>query len=57
MGCVHEEPGMTSLCLRMTSGTVKRGDGGVHRVVFYGDHISDVTSLGKLLGFRVVRED
>ena len=31
--------------------------GGVHRVLFYGDHISDVTNLGKLLGFRVVRED
>ena len=31
--------------------------GGVHRVLFYGDHISDVTNLGKLLGFTVVRED
>ena len=48
---------MISLCLQMTSDTVKRGDGGVHRVLFYGDHITDVTNLGKLLGFRVVRED
>jgi hypothetical protein len=31
--------------------------GGVHRVLFYGSHIADVTNLGKLLGFRVIRED
>jgi L-fucose isomerase-like protein len=31
--------------------------GGVHRVLFYGNHIEDITNLGKLLGFRVVRED
>jgi hypothetical protein len=30
--------------------------GGLHRVIFYGDHVEDMEDLGKLLGFETVIE-
>lgn len=30
--------------------------GGLHRVIFYGDHVEDLKDLGKLLNFSVVEE-
>jgi len=30
--------------------------GGLHRVLFYGDYVSDVINIGKLLSFKVVDE-
>ncbi len=29
---------------------------GLHRVIFYGDHVKDIERLGRLTGFEVVRE-
>ncbi len=29
---------------------------GLHRVIFYGDHVQDVERMGRLMGFEVVRE-
>jgi L-fucose isomerase-like protein len=29
---------------------------GLHRVVFYGDHVRDIERMGRLMGFEVVRE-
>lgn len=29
---------------------------GLHRVIFYGDHVEDVQRLGRLMGFEVVHE-
>ena len=29
---------------------------GLHRVIFYGDHVRTVERMGRLLGFEVVRE-
>jgi len=29
---------------------------GLHRVIFYGDHVRDVERMGRLMGFQVVRE-
>ena len=33
-----------------------RFTGGLHRVVFYGDYIPAVERMGRLMGFRVVKE-
>jgi hypothetical protein len=30
--------------------------GGLHRVLFYGDHVQAVERMGRLMGFRTVRE-
>ncbi|MBN2288774.1 MAG: hypothetical protein JXQ83_05530 [Candidatus Glassbacteria bacterium] len=30
--------------------------GGLHRIIFYGDHLQDLRDLGRLLGFSVVEE-
>lgn len=30
--------------------------GGLHRVVFYGDHVAGIERMGRLMGFEVVRE-
>ncbi len=30
--------------------------GGLHRVIFYGDHVRDVERMGRLMGFEIVRE-
>lgn len=30
--------------------------GGLHRVIFYGDHVKSIERMGKLMGFKVVRE-
>ena len=40
--CIHETVGDTMTRL--------------HRVVFYGNHVEDVERLGRLMGFKVVRE-
>ena len=29
---------------------------GLHRVVFYGDYVSDIEAMGRLMGFEVVNE-
>jgi hypothetical protein len=29
---------------------------GLHRVIFYGDHVRDVERMGRLMGFEMVRE-
>jgi hypothetical protein len=29
---------------------------GLHRVIFYGDHVRDIERMGRLMGFEVVRE-
>jgi hypothetical protein len=29
---------------------------GLHRVIFYGDHVRAVERMGKMMGFQVVRE-
>jgi hypothetical protein len=30
--------------------------GGLHRVIFYGDYTPAVERMGRLMGFRVVKE-
>jgi hypothetical protein len=30
--------------------------GGLHRVLFYGDHTAAIERMGRLMGFRTVRE-
>lgn len=30
--------------------------GGLHRVIFYGDHVRTIERMGRLMGFDVVRE-
>jgi len=30
--------------------------GGLHRVLFYGDHVESIERLGRLTGFKVIRE-
>ena len=30
--------------------------GGLHRVIFYGDHVRTIERMGRLMGFEVVRE-
>lgn len=30
--------------------------GGLHRVIFYGDHVQAIERMGRLMGFQVVRE-
>jgi hypothetical protein len=30
--------------------------GGLHRVIFYGDHVEPIERLGRLTGFKVIRE-
>ncbi len=30
--------------------------GGLHRVIFYGDHVAAIERMGRLMGFKVVRE-
>jgi hypothetical protein len=30
--------------------------GGLHRVIFYGDHTEMVERMGRMMGFRVVHE-
>jgi hypothetical protein len=30
--------------------------GGLHRVIFYGDYAEATERMGRLMGFRVVRE-
>lgn len=29
---------------------------GLHRVIFYGDHVRDITRMGRMMGFEVVEE-
>jgi hypothetical protein len=29
---------------------------GLHRVIFYGDHVRSIEMLGRMLAFRVTRE-
>ncbi len=29
---------------------------GLHRVIFYGDHVKSIERMGRLMGFKVTRE-
>lgn len=35
---------------------LRRYTAGLHRVIFYGDHVAGIERLGRLMGFEVVRE-
>jgi len=35
---------------------VSRYSGGLHRVVFYGDYVESIETMGRLMGFQVIRE-